>query len=365
MQLKEKEKMDKKKVIVFTGGGTAGHVTPNIAIMNALDQERWTFHYIGSHQGIEKELIMNNGVPYHGISSGKLRRYIDLENIKDPFRVLKGIWEARKILQSLKPQVVFSKGGFVSVPVVIAAKTLGIPVFLHESDITPGLANRIVKWFAAKIFTSFEETAAYFPKKKTYVVGSPIREDLFLGDTEKGKALMGFYDDRPILTIMGGSLGSKRINEAVREVLPELLKEFQVMHLCGKGNIERKLEIVSGYKQVEYLHDELPDILAATDYVITRGGSNAIFEFLSLHKPMLIIPLPENQSRGDQILNAKSFAKNGFCLFLEEKNLVTSSLLAHLRKLQREANDMKQKMGEYDKKDAVALLAAAINEIDH
>ncbi|WP_110114737.1 undecaprenyldiphospho-muramoylpentapeptide beta-N-acetylglucosaminyltransferase [Bacillus sp. CGMCC 1.16541] len=352
-----------KKVIVFTGGGTAGHVTPNIAIMNELDQTKWDIQYIGSHKGIEKELIEKINVPYHAISSGKLRRYIDMENVKDVFRVVKGIGDARRILKKLKPALVFSKGGFVTVPVIMAAKSLNIPVFIHESDLTPGLANKIAQRFATKIFTSFDEAAKYFPADKVTVVGSPIRKELLQGRAQNGLNWLHFYDKLPVLTIMGGSLGARRINEAVREALPELTKKFQIVHLCGKGNVDESLKNVRGYQQLEYVHDELSDVLAATDYVITRGGSNAIFEFLALHKPMLIIPLSKAQSRGDQILNAASFKKKGFSLVLEEEQLTKDTLMEHIQQLQTNALTMKQTMRAATKTDAISTLVREIEAV--
>jgi UDP-N-acetylglucosamine--N-acetylmuramyl-(pentapeptide) pyrophosphoryl-undecaprenol N-acetylglucosamine transferase len=318
-----------KQSIVFTGGGSAGHVTPNIAIINELSKDEWKVHYIGSKKGIEKELITKMGMPYYGISSGKLRRYIDAENVKDIFRVLKGIIEARSLLKKLNPMLVFSKGGFVSVPVVIAARSLRIPIYIHESDLTPGLANKISQRFATKIFTSFEEAAKHFPANKTVVIGSPIRKEIFSGDKERGRKYLGFTNERPILTVMGGSLGAKKINETVRASLQELTAKYQVVHLCGKGQKDDSLDNTTSYRQFEYVNEELPDILAATDTIVTRGGSNAIFEFLAMKIPMLIVPLTKKQSRGDQILNAEDFTKKGYSLTLDEEKLTKNSLIHH------------------------------------
>ncbi|WP_318183795.1 undecaprenyldiphospho-muramoylpentapeptide beta-N-acetylglucosaminyltransferase [Metabacillus idriensis] len=348
------------KTIVFTGGGSAGHVTPNLAIIDELDQDVWEVQYIGSKTGIEKELIEKISVPYHGISSGKLRRYIDFENVADSFRVLKGCMEARSILKKLKPVLIFSKGGFVSVPVIIAANSLKIPVFIHESDMTPGLANKIAQRFATKIFTSFEETLQYFPREKTTVIGSPIRREILNGSSYKGRELLGFDHRRPVLTVMGGSLGAKKINETIRAALPQL-KSFQIIHLCGKGNVDEKYLHMKDYKQFEYVHNELPHYLAATDFVITRGGSNSIFEFLSLKIPMLIIPLTKNQSRGDQILNAQSFQDKGFALMLEEEALTEGSLLEHLAALEAKKDEMKRTMASLDRKDAIRVLVEEIS----
>ena len=350
---------------MFTGGGSAGHVTPNMAIMSELDKEKYDIQYIGSHEGIEKELISKMNVPYHGISSGKLRRYFDIKNFTDTIRIFMGFLQASSLLRKQKPDLIFSKGGFVTVPIVIAAKSLYIPVFLHESDITPGLANKIAQRFATKIFTSFDEAATHFPEKKVKAVGTPIRKELFEGNAVKGREFLGFDANRPVIAVMGGSLGAKKINETVRETLPKLLERFQVVHLCGKGNVDKDLEGKQGYKQFEYVHDELPHILAATDYMITRGGSNAIFEFLNLEIPMLIIPLTRKQSRGDQILNAQSFEKKGFALMLEEENLTEASFLENLEKLQSEKMQMKLKMREAAAKSTVRELIKEIDETTH
>jgi UDP-N-acetylglucosamine--N-acetylmuramyl-(pentapeptide) pyrophosphoryl-undecaprenol N-acetylglucosamine transferase len=353
----------KKKTIVFTGGGSAGHVTPNIAIMKELDDSKWDIKYIGSKKGIERELIGNMNIPYYAISSGKLRRYMDMENLKDIFRVLKGCIEARTVLKRLKPNIVFSKGGFVSVPVIIAARTLRIPIFIHESDMTPGLANKISQRFASRIFTSFEETKQYFPAQKTVVIGSPIRKEILSGSKEKGKKLLGFHDSLPVLTIMGGSLGAKRINETVRGSLEKLSSKYQIVHLCGKGNVDESLLDVKGYRQFEYVNEELSDILATTDVVLTRGGSNAIFEFLALKLPMLIIPLSKKQSRGDQILNAKSFEEKGYSLTLEEEELNEETLFAHLDKMEQNKDRFKTAMENSRQGDALNIIVKEINKI--
>ncbi|MBO0992942.1 undecaprenyldiphospho-muramoylpentapeptide beta-N-acetylglucosaminyltransferase [Bacillus sp. SD088] len=349
----------KKKTIVFTGGGSAGHVTPNIAIMKELDQD-WDISYIGSKKGIEKELIQKLNIPYFGIESGKLRRYFDLQNVKDIFHVLKGYFEAKKILKNIKPQLVFSKGGFVSVPVILAAKTLKIPVLIHESDITPGLANKISQRFATKIFTSFEEAKKFFPEHKTTVIGSPIRKEILSGSAARGRAFLGFHSPLPILTIMGGSLGAKKINEIIRTSLPELTSKYQIVHLCGKGNKDGQYSNVSGYRQYEYVHDELSDILAASDTVITRGGSNAIFEFLALNIPMLIIPLGLDQSRGDQILNAKAFQEKGYCLMLEEEKLDRETLVDHLDLIYKNKEKFEKNMKLTQKSSALQKLVKEI-----
>ncbi len=343
--MKDVDNMKNKK-IVFTGGGSAGHVTPNIAIINKLKASGWDITYIGSRNGIEEEIIGNEKIPFHGISSGKLRRYFDWKNFSDPLRIIKGAMEALFILRKEKPSVVFSKGGFVTVPVVMAAKMLKIPVIIHESDITPGLANKIATKFATKVFVTFDETLKHFPKDKVLFTGSPIREELFKGKSQEGRALLGFHEKKPILTIMGGSLGAKKINETLRQILNELTAQFQIVHICGKGNVDQSLQGVKGYKQFEYINQELPDVLAASEFIISRAGANSIFEFLALRKPMLLIPLSRNASRGDQILNAQSFEKKGFAKVLFEEDLTSETLRNHLEALKTDKEPLQRKMAE-------------------
>mgnify|MGYP002508302601 FL=1 len=314
------------KRIVLTGGGTAGHVTPNIALLPKLRELGYDVHYIGSYNGIEKTLMEGCQVPYYGISSGKLRRYFDLKNFSDPFKVLKGFSEASKLLKKLKPDVVFSKGGFVSVPVVIAAKQLRIPVIIHESDMTPGLANKLSIPAASKVCCNFPETISHLPKGKAVLSGSPIRQELLTGDRTKALQFTGLSGTKPVLLIIGGSLGSVVVNEAVRSILPKLLKKFEIIHLCGKGKLDQTLTALNGYVQYEYISDELKDLFALSDIVISRAGANSICEFLALRKPALLIPLSAAASRGDQILNAHSFEKQGYASVLEEEQLKGDSL---------------------------------------
>ncbi|PFE05576.1 undecaprenyldiphospho-muramoylpentapeptide beta-N-acetylglucosaminyltransferase [Bacillus cereus] len=350
------------KRIVFTGGGSAGHVTPNLAIIPHLQEKNWDISYIGSHQGIEKAIIENEGIPYYGIASGKLRRYFDLKNIKDPFLVMKGVMDSYIRIRKLKPDVIFSKGGFVSVPVVIGGWLNRVPVLLHESDMTPGLANKIVLRFASKIFVTFEEAAKHLPKEKVVYTGSPVREEVLRGNREKGLNFLGFHTRKPVIMVMGGSLGAKKINEAVREALPQLLKIYQVVHLCGKGNLDGKLQGIEGYRQFEYVQDELPDVLGATDFVISRAGSNAIFEFLTLQKPMILIPLPKTASRGDQILNAQSFERQGYASVLYEENVTVTSLIKQIESLNRNYEKYKKELKKYSGKEAVQTIVKYIEE---
>ncbi|MBQ7758103.1 undecaprenyldiphospho-muramoylpentapeptide beta-N-acetylglucosaminyltransferase [Anaerotignum sp.] len=314
------------KKIVLTGGGTAGHVTPNLALLPYLKAEGYEIVYIGSQNGIERTLIEAEGIPYYGISTGKLRRYLSKENIKDMFRVVKGIGEAKKLIKKLKPDLVFSKGGFVAVPVILGAKSNKVPVIIHESDITPGLANKIAMPSARVICSTFPETLQYVPKGKGVHTGTPIRKELFEGDRAKGLAACGFRGEKPVLLMMGGSLGAVKLNNCLREILPELTKTFDIIHLCGKGNLDETLLGRADYKQFEYVSDGLNDLFAAADFIVSRAGSNSISEFLALKKPHLLIPLSARASRGDQILNAASFEKQGFARVLDEDEMTAESM---------------------------------------
>lgn len=315
------------KKIILTGGGTAGHVTPNLALIPSLKKRNYDIHYIGSYQGIERKLIEGAGIPYNGISSGKFRRYFDLKNFSDPFRVLKGYGEALKLIKNYKPDMVFSKGGFVAVPVVLAAKRCKVPVIIHESDMTPGLANKLCIPAAASVCCNFPETLSYLPKDKAILTGSPIREELLKGDRLTGLKYAKLSANRPVILIIGGSLGSVTVNTAVRGILPKLLKNYQVIHICGKGNLDESLMSTDGYVQYEFVDAPLKHLFAAADLMISRAGANSICEILALRKPNILIPLTAAASRGDQILNARSFAKQGFSCLLEEENLTGDSLL--------------------------------------
>lgn len=321
------------KKIILTGGGTAGHVTPNLALLPSLKEAGYDIRYIGSYQGIERNLIEGAGIPYDGISSGKLRRYFDVKNFSDPLRVLKGYVEALRLIKRYKPDVVFSKGGFVAVPVVLAAKHFKIPVILHESDMTPGLANKLCIPSATKVCCNFPETLKYLPEDKAVLTGSPIRAELLQGNRLSGLSYAHLSANRPVLLIIGGSLGSVAVNTAVRRILPALLSDFQIIHICGRGNLDKSLIGTAGYVQYEYVDAPLKHLFAAADVVISRAGANAICELLALRKPSLLIPLSAQASRGDQILNANSFAKQGYSKVLEEEAITDASLYAAIKKL--------------------------------
>ncbi|MGN0160164.1 MAG: undecaprenyldiphospho-muramoylpentapeptide beta-N-acetylglucosaminyltransferase [Lachnospiraceae bacterium] len=321
------------KKIILTGGGTAGHVTPNIALLPSLKEAGFDVEYIGSIDGIERKLIEEFNIPYHGISTGKLRRYLDVKNLTDPFKVLKGYQDALKLMKELKPDIVFSKGGFVSVPVVLAAKARKIPVISHESDMTPGLANKIAKPAATKICCNFPETVALLPKNKAVLTGTPIRQELLQGNRLAGLEFCGFNTEKPVIMVVGGSTGAVHVNDAIHAILPRLLEKFQVVHLCGKGKLDEKFKNIPGYIQFEYVNKELRDVFAAADIVISRAGANAICELLALKKPNLLIPLSARASRGDQILNARSFKEQGFSLVLDEDEMTEDSLYDRILEL--------------------------------
>ena len=314
------------KKIILTGGGTAGHVTPNIALVPKLEEAGFSVEYIGSYNGMEKDLVEKAGLKYYGISSGKFRRYFSLKNFTDPFRVIKGYFEAKKLMKNLKPNVVFSKGGFVSVPVVMAAHSAKIPTIIHESDMTPGLANKIAMRFASKVCHTFPETANYVGDKGVFT-GSPIRAELFEGDKQVAMRMCDFDNTKPILLVTGGSLGAKRVNDAIRESLPELLKNYQIAHLCGKEKYEKSLDGTKGYAQFEYISEEMKDFFAMADIIVSRAGSNSICEIAALAKPNVLIPLSAKVSRGDQILNAESFRKLGISEVLDEDTMTSQDLV--------------------------------------
>lgn len=351
------------KKIVLTGGGTAGHVTPNIALLPKLKEAGYEIYYIGSYEGIERKLIESYEIPYYGISSGKLRRYFDWKNFSDPFKVLKGYGQAISILKKLKPDVVFSKGGFVSVPVVMAAKHCKIPAIIHESDMTPGLANKLAIPSATKVCCNFPETLQYLPEGKAVLTGSPIRSELLKGDKVHALNFIGnFTAEKPTLMVIGGSIGSVVINDTVRKALPELLKEYQVVHLCGKGNLALELDDTQGYVQYEYIKEELNDLFALADIVISRAGANAICELLALHKPNILIPLSAAASRGDQILNARSFEKQGFSYVLEEEKLTEETLLEAIRQVEEKKNSYRKAMEASSRIDSVTKVFELIEE---
>ena len=349
--------------IVLTGGGTAGHVTPNIALFPRLKELNYDISYMGSHDGIEKTLIEELNIPYYGIDSGKLRRYFDIKNFTDPFRVLKGYHQAKNLLKKLSPDVVFSKGGFVTVPVVLAASHLKIPVVIHESDITPGLANKICIPAATKVCCNFPDTLKYLPENKAVLTGSPIRRELLSGNKIKAADLCNFTLNKPVIMVVGGSSGSAILNDTLRGILPELIKEYQIIHLCGKGKADHEFDYLNGYKQFEYADEELCDLFALSDLVISRAGANSICELLALNKPNILIPLSAKASRGDQILNAASFEAQGFSYVLPEEELSNINLLNAIHEVLTNANTYISKMKENQAIDSVEKVVQILESV--
>lgn len=339
------------KHIVLTGGGTAGHVTPNIALIPRLKELGYDISYIGSLDGIEKKLIEEMDIPYYGISSGKLRRYFDVKNFSDPFRVMKGYSQAKKLLKKLKPDVLFSKGGFVSVPVVVAAKGCKIPAIIHESDMTPGLANKLAIPSATKVCCNFPETVELLPADKAVLTGTPIRQELRSGSKLAALKFCNFTANKPVIMIIGGSLGAAAINDNIRKILPALLKDFQIIHLCGKDKLDESLVGTEGYVQFEYIKKELADLFSLADIIVSRAGANAICEILDLQKPNLLIPLSAKASRGDQILNARSFERQGYSMVLEEEEITEEKLLETIHQL-------------YEQRDSFTATMQSANSID-
>lgn len=348
------------KKIILTGGGTAGHVTPNLALLPELKERGYEIHYIGTYNGIERKLIEGAGIPYDGISSGKLRRYFDLKNFTDPFRVLKGYGQALRLMKKYRPDVVFSKGGFVAVPVVLAAKHYKVPTIIHESDMTPGLANKICIPSAVKVCCNFPETLPCLPADKAVLTGSPIRKELLEGDRLTGLQYAGLSANKPVILVIGGSLGSVAVNKAVRAILPKLLDTYQVIHICGKGNLDESLIGREGYVQYEYVDAPLRHLFAAADLIISRAGANSICEILALRKPHILIPLSAAASRGDQILNAHSFEKQGFSTVLEEENLTDETLLQAIENTSQNRQKFIDAMSQSTLSDAVGTVISLI-----
>lgn len=349
--------------IVLTGGGTAGHVTPNLALIESLQQSGWQISYIGSKNGVEEKMIKAVDVPFFAISSGKLRRYFSWQNFIDPLRIIFGIMQSFFLLRKLRANVVFSKGGFVAFPVVFAAWLQGIPVIAHESDLSPGLANRLSFPFVSKIAVNFAEVAHHFKNKdKIMVTGTPIRSQLFVGVRERGLALCHFSSEKPCLLIMGGSLGSVTLNEAIYSSLPQLTHRYQIIHLCGAGKIKKELQNYPGYYQLEYAHAELADIFAAADIVVSRSGANALFEILALQKPHILVPLSKKVSRGDQIQNANYFAKKGISIVIDDEAISPESLINALEKIEAEKPFIKEKIKQLGVQSATLTIMALIKE---
>ena len=348
------------KRIVLTGGGTAGHVSPNQALIPLLIEEGWEIHYVGTKAGIERTLIEPmQGVTYHAVSSGKLRRYFDWKNFTDPFRVIAGMFQSFSIIRRLKPSIVFSKGGFVSVPVVVGAAMCGVPVVMHESDITPGLANKLCKPFAKSVCTTFPECAKLLGAKGV-LTGTPLRAQIFSGERSKGLSLAGFDGTKPVMMMIGGSLGAQTVNAVLRESLPALTEKYDVLHVCGKGNMDASLEGMAGYRQFEYLSEELPDAFACADIVLSRAGSNSLSELMALKKPALLIPY--HSGRGDQVLNANSLNARGLAHVMIQSDMNAQSLPAAIDALYADKDLLIQRLSALDDADGTKAVLDQIHK---
>lgn len=348
--------------IVFTGGGTAGHVTPNLALIEQLSDEGWEVLYVGSGKGIENQIVGELGIPFRAIATGKLRRYFSWQNFLDPFRILTGFVQSLVICIGYRPNVVFSKGGFVAVPFVVAAWLCRIPVIGHESDMTPGLANKLCYPFVHRICVNFPQTANLLPAGKVVVTGTPIRKSLRNGDAQRGRDALGLSGNKPVLLIFGGSLGAATINGCVREILGPLTRRFDVVHVAGPGNIDPSLANTPGYIQREYLSREFGDLLAAADVVISRAGANSVYELLASRKPHILIPLPRAASRGDQIENAEVFQQAGMSRVILQEDLTSDKLLALVESTWDERSTLSARIADFEVLDSVAIITGLIRQ---
>lgn len=351
------------KKIVLTGGGTGGHVTPNLALIPYLQKAGFEISYLGSPDGIERELIEPLGIPYYCVDSERLNRYFTAENLTMPFHVLKGLRQARKWLKEIRPDILFSKGGFVSVPIVFEAHALHIPIVNHESDITPGLANKLAGPLADRTCVNFEEALACIPDGKGVCTGTPIRDSLLTGDKTVGLELSGLSGQKPILLVMGGSTGAQALNDAIRQALDAVLPRFDVIHLCGRGHLDATLCGRAGYFQIEYADQEMPHFYAACDVTMCRAGANTLAEILALRLPNVLVPLPLDASRGDQILNAQSFTKKGYSFTLEQEKMTTQTILTSISEVYDNREKYVAAMAKGDERSGSERVLAVIEEV--
>lgn len=359
-----KKTAQKNKRIIFTGGGSAGHVTPNLALIAKLKKEHWQIYYIGSKNGQEKHIVQKINIPYFSIPTGKLRRYFSWQNFIDPWKILFGIISSYILCWKIRPHIVFSKGGFVAFPVVVAAWAYRIPVIVHESDFSPGLANRFSFPFASKICFTFEDTKKYInPKYKNKLVwsGTPIRPELFNGDAAMGRKICGFNNNKKVIFVQGGGLGADSVNKIIRELLPALQKDFQIIHSCGKGKVDHTFDEFPSYYQSEYFHEELPHILACADLVISRAGANSVHELLALKKPHLLLPLSQKSSRGDQLLNAKHYASLGLSTVIYPEGLNAKNLQEKIYTLSNNLANCQKALQKYQIPNGVDIICSLIS----
>jgi UDP-N-acetylglucosamine--N-acetylmuramyl-(pentapeptide) pyrophosphoryl-undecaprenol N-acetylglucosamine transferase len=319
--------------VLFTGGGSAGHVVPNLPLIAHFAAAGSRISYVGSKDGPEANLAAGVGVPFYAIRSGKLRRYWSWRNVMDVWWIVVGLAQACALLRRLRPSVVFSKGGYVAFPVVVAAWVWRVPVIAHESDLTPGLANRLSLPFVAAVCTTFAVTA--FPARGKPIVhtGTPLRPDLVRGDAERGRARFDLPRGRPLVVVFGGSLGADALNRVVRDALDALLEFGSIVHVCGPGRTDAAFADRGGYRQFEFVGAEWGDLLAAADVVVARAGANSLYELVALGKPHLLVPLPRSASRGDQISNAAYAVEHGWSRVIAEEDLDPARLTAAVREL--------------------------------
>lgn len=338
--------------IIFTGGGTAGHVMVNRILIPFLQRKDpdCNIAYIGSHKGMERQMISElSNVPFYGISTGKLRRYFSLKNVLDVFRVIKGFFDSIKILKEERPQLIYSGGGYVVVPVVWAARCLRIPVLLRETDFTVGLANRLCMPYAKEMFVTFPDTQQKIQSVTSSFPGMIVRPELF---DSHSRFELNISDNKPICLVIGGSQGAMRINRIIWESLPSLKKSYTVLHICGRGNKNAMYPDTEHYRQIEFT-DEIGMYLNLADVVITRSGSNATIEGLSLGKRMVCIPIPGRSSRGEQELNAEFAVLHGNAVLLRESKLTEETLLCSIQTARMKHNVSSYQVTKYQMEERI------------
>ena len=335
-------------------------MTPSFAIIRHFLSLGWEVHYVGSTTGMEEALVAPLHVSFHSIPTGKLRRYVSLENLLDVFRVLMGIWSAFWLCRRLRPRVVFSKGGYVSFPLVVGAWLNRAPVIAHESDLTPGLANRMSYPFVRRICVTFEQTRRHLGSERAVHTGTPVREELLNGDAAAGRRLLGFDDRTPIVLFVGGSLGAMRLNDVVREALLRLTRDYQVVHIVGGGNLDIELNATPRYRQYEYLTDQYADVVAAADMVVSRAGANSVYELVVLAKPHVLVPLPRRASRGDQIENAEHTRGRGWSDVIADEALTAEGLLDALQDLMGHLDERRRLLEQFEAPRSVALITSLL-----
>jgi UDP-N-acetylglucosamine--N-acetylmuramyl-(pentapeptide) pyrophosphoryl-undecaprenol N-acetylglucosamine transferase len=348
--------MRRKLRLALAGGGTGGHIMPNIAIINDLRmklsadaEDSPEILYFGTKKGMEEKLVAPLGVKFRAISCGKLRRYFSLQNFADFFKIPVGIFQAYFTLLFFKPQVIFCKGGYVSFPVAVAGWLNRIPVVLHESDVVPGLANKLSARFSRVICVSWEETKKYFPLKKVVFTGNPVRPEITEGNPEDAREFTGLKEKLPTVLIMGGSQGAESVNEAVFSILKELVRSYQIIHICGEKQVNEGQILLRGnphserYKSFAFIGDNLKHVYSLSDLIVSRAGANSLFEIELLNKPSVIIPLGTKSSRGDQIVNAETYAKNHDAIVIDDDPVDEAALLSAINKLAGESISEPQK----------------------